>query len=105
MKTLAAALAMALAAATTIPLATTAEAAAPPRVEGYHCPTLAAMEGPANVWHTWFRGQKEDLFDRIDRFVASPCFRTEAECKAWLYWAQTDWPDRNTFRPCAKGWG
>ena len=30
---------------------------------------------------------------------------TQAACKAWLYWAQTDWPLVNTFKVCRKGVG
>ena len=103
MKTLAASLALALAVAS-VPLSI-AHAAPPERVEGLHCATLAAVIGKDNVWSTWFRGYKTGLFDNVDSFVSSPCFRKEADCKAWLYWAQTDWPERNNFRPCAKGIG
>jgi hypothetical protein len=79
--------------------------AAPQRVPAYNCGTLAATIGPRNVWQTWFRGSRLQLFDRIDRYTASPCFKTQAACKAWLYWAQTDWPRQNTFKPCRKGLG
>ncbi len=79
--------------------------AAPPRVPAYSCGTLASTIGPRNVWQTWFRGSHRQLFDRIDWYTASPCFKTRAACKAWLYWAQTDWPLVNTFRPCRKGLG
>ena len=79
--------------------------AAPPRVTAYSCGSLAATIGPHNVWQTWFRGSHRQLFDRIDWYTASPCFKTQAACKAWLYWAQTDWPRNNTFRPCRKGIG
>ena len=61
--------------------------AAPPRVPAYSCDTLASTIGPRETT------------------IASPCFRTETACKAWLYWAQTDWPLVNTFRPCRKGLG
>jgi hypothetical protein len=82
-----------------------ANAAPPPRVTAYSCGSLAATIGPRNVWRTWFRGAHRQLFDQIDWYSASPCFKTRAACKAWLYWAQTDWPIRNTFRPCRKGIG
>ena len=82
-----------------------AQAAQPPRVSPESCGALASTIGPRNVWQTWFRGSHRQLFDRIDWYTASPCFRTQAACKAWLYWAQTDWPLVNTFRPCRKGLG
>ncbi len=79
--------------------------AAPPRVTAYSCSDLAATVGPGNVWQTWFRGSRKPLFGPRETTVASPCFRTQAACKAWLYWAQTDWPLVNTFRVCRKGLG
>ena len=77
--------------------------AAPPRVGAYSCSVLSASIGPRNVWQTWFTGSRRQLFDQIDWYTASPCFKTQAACTAWLYWAQTDWPRRNTFKPCRKG--
>ena len=100
MKTLAALFAVAAVVAGAVP----AEAA-PPRVEAYDCGTLAAQKGAANVWQTYFYGQRETLFDKKESTTASPCFTTEANCKAWLYWAQTDWQKYSTFRPCRKGLG
>lgn len=80
-----------------------ASAAQPPRVAAESCNSLAATIGPHNVWRTWFTGSRERLFGEPEWYTASPCFRTQATCKAWLYWAQTDWPRQNTFRPCRKG--
>jgi hypothetical protein len=77
--------------------------AAPPRVEALDCGALAAQKGPANLWQTWFHGERETLFDRREFTTAAPCFTTQANCKAWLYWAQTDWQKYSTFRPCRKG--
>ncbi len=39
-----------------------AEAAPPPRVEAYSCGYLASTMGPRNVWQTWFRGSRHQLF-------------------------------------------
>ncbi len=82
-----------------------AEAAPPPRVSAFACGYLAATVGPSHVWQTWFRGSRKELFGPPRRYVAAPCFKTQAACKAWLYWAQTDWPMVNTFKPCRKGIG
>jgi hypothetical protein len=76
--------------------------AAPPRVEGYSCKALAASIGPGKVWRTNFRGEKRDIWDNYWPYSASPCFPSEKICKAWLYWAQSDYPDRNTFTPCRR---
>ena len=82
----------------------TAEAA-PARVPAYSCSYLAATVGPSHVWQTWFRGARKPLFGPRQFYVAAPCFKTYSACKAWLYWAQTDWPLTNTFRACRKGIG
>lgn len=80
-----------------------ARAAPPPRVNAYDCRYLASTMGPRNVWQTWFRGSRKPLFGPPEHYIASPCFKTQAACKAWLYWAQTDWPRVNTFRVCRRG--
>ena len=92
-----------LAAFLTLAAANPAEAAQPPRVPAYDCGYLASVKGPGNVWQTWFHGERETLFDRREQYTAAPCFPTQAECKAWLYWAQSDWQKYSTFRPCRKG--
>ncbi len=82
-----------------------AQAAPPPRVSAYSCSYLASTIGPRHVWQTWFRGSRKRMFMPTEHYVASPCFKSQAACKAWLYWAQTDWPLVNTFRPCRRGIG
>ena len=83
--------------------------AAPPRVQAYSCGALSAEIGPSKVWWTRFEGYHPSPFDffrnhpRKDRYAAAPCFKTQSACKAWLYWAQTDWPDMNSHIPCRKG--
>jgi hypothetical protein len=77
--------------------------AAPPRVAAYSCGVLASTMGPSHVWRTWFSGSRRQLFGPPLYYTASPCFKTQAACKAWLYWAQTDWPRVNTVGPCRRG--
>ena len=101
MRFLASVLALAVCAAA-VPIGN-AHAAPPPRVEAFHCSYLAPSVGAANVWQTWFSGQREDLFDNVTRLIAAPCFQTEANCKAWLYWAQSDYTDHSRFEPCRRG--
>ena len=74
--------------------------AAPPRVQAHQCAALTATLGPGKTWRTNFTGQRRSDFDTYEDYSASPCFPSERECKAWLYWAQTDWPHRNNFTPC-----
>ena len=80
-----------------------AEAAQPPRVPAYDCGYLANSKGAANVWQVWFRGQRPVPLGPDEHYTAAPCFTSEATCKAWLYWAQSDWPNVSTFQPCRKG--
>jgi len=93
------ALLLALALAPVVP----AHAANPPRVQPQSCRALKAEIGAKNVWQTSFVGQRRGPFDRLESYHAAPCFRTEAACKAWLYWAQTDWDRYQYFNPCRKG--
>ena len=83
--------------------ASSAEAAQPPRVNPGDCAALAAAHGPSRVWQTTFYGDHRDLWDNIDHYSAAPCFASEEQCKAWLYWAQSDWPDRNNTTFCRRG--
>ena len=80
-----------------------ADAAQHPRVQAQNCRALASSIGARNVWQTRFQGQKRLLFDEIVSFRRTACFRTQAACKAWLYWAQSDWPRHNSFVPCRRG--
>jgi hypothetical protein len=80
-----------------------AAAATPPRVEGYSCPAMLGSLAPSKVWRTSFRGNKRDLNTGIFwPYSATACFTSQKDCKAWLYWAQSDWPDQNTFVPCRR---
>ena len=100
MRIFAAAIGAAAMAAVTMPVVPAQ--AAPPRVEGYSCSALTASVGPGKVWRTSFRGEKRDMFDFYLPYSASPCFTSQQTCKAWLYWAQSDYPHRNTFTPCKR---
>ncbi len=80
-----------------------ADAANPPRVNGENCRALISAIGRKNVWSTSFFGQRIGPFDRLESYHATPCFRSEKDCKAWLYWAQTDWDRYQYFNPCKKG--
>jgi hypothetical protein len=79
------------------------EAANPPRVKAENCNRLKAQIGAGNVWQTSFVGQRQGPFDQLENYHAAPCFRTQDACKAWLYWAQTDWDRYQYFNPCKKG--
>jgi hypothetical protein len=96
-------LALVLAIATSA-MPASALAAQPPRVPGAHCGALGAQIGPGNVWQTSFMGWRYDVFgDREDIFVA-PCFASEADCTAWLYWAQSDWQHNFIQHPRCQKW-
>jgi len=76
----------------------------PPRgVQALDCRSLAAAAGPANVWWTAFRGERSNLWDQVQAYSVTACFLAEADCRAWLYWAQSDYPDRMVSTPCRRG--
>jgi hypothetical protein len=76
----------------------------PPRVHGMSCVAAAAKVGPAKTWQATYWGWRRDIFDRHnEQFLQSPCFTTQATCKAWLYWAQTDFPNEIVIKFCKQG--
>lgn len=96
---------MILALALCLPLmaATTMSAdAAPPRVKASSCGALAASMPKSQIWWSQFYGEKSGLFRR-EWHSARGCFKTQASCKAWLYWEMTDWPLDMDWSPCRKG--
>jgi len=70
------------------PATVTPVAAQPARVQGLDCGVLAAQG--KKIWQTSFWGWKIDEFGFRQELNASPCFTSEANCKAWLYWARAD---------------
>ena len=79
-----------------------------PRVQGGDCTALKAKLGANAVWHTWFKGQLDTPGDSNGNlssiyYYDDPCFASLETCKAWLYWAQTDWPDMMQFQRCREG--
>lgn len=76
----------------------------PPRVEGMSCAAAIAKVGRAKTWQALYWGWRRDIFDRHDEeFMQAPCFTTQASCKAWLYWAQTDFPNETQMKFCKPG--
>ena len=96
------ALCVALATAAILPPA--ASAGPPPRVKGLICSkSLKASAAKNAIWWTNFQGARKGFFDQRETTMMVRCFRSQADCKAWLYWAQTDWPDWNQWLPCKRG--
>ncbi len=66
--------------------------AAPPRLEGKTCP----FKVPPGTWVGYFDGYRESPFiTREDSYwpvTRLRCFKTRADCIAWKYWIQTDFP-------------
>ncbi len=75
----------------------------PPRVAPGNCGAVAARVGPAKTWQAVFWGRRHDLFDHSQQTFVTACFTTQASCKAWLYWEQTDWPTPVVVRYCKIG--
>ena len=76
-----------------------------PRVRAYSCDWLAGRMGADRVWSVWFKGARETIRDRIERTSVRGCFETQADCKAWLYWMQSDFPRMMNFGQCRRGIG
>ena len=76
-----------------------------PRVTGLDCGALARSVGPRNVWRAYFYGEKITGINNRFVFSDAPCFRSQADCQNWLYWAQTDWPLEQDVRWCHRGLG
>jgi hypothetical protein len=77
----------------------------PPRVQGMNCVDAAAKVGHAKTWQALYWGWSENELDsRLnDQFLQAPCFTTLASCKAWLYWAQVDYPNAIQMQFCKQG--
>lgn len=71
---------------------TTAQAA-PERVDGFYCESPL----PAGTWMGYFDGLREDPIisngdDSYQPVTRRLCFASKADCVAWKYWMQTDYP-------------
>jgi hypothetical protein len=79
--------------------------AAPPRVPPGECNAVTAKVGQPKVWQAVFWAERQDDFGHVERTLSAPCFTTQATCKAWLYWQQTDWPESGqlSVRYCKIG--
>jgi hypothetical protein len=76
----------------------------PPRVVGQNCAVVSAKVGRAKTWQATYWGWRVDVFERhTEQFLQSPCFTTQATCKAWLYWAQIDYPNEIVMKFCKQG--
>lgn len=76
----------------------------PARVAAGNCAALAAQIGASRVWQTVFSAEREGSFGLTEWINAAPCFASEADCKAWLYWARSDWhPNYRHPQPCRAG--
>ncbi|NRG19434.1 hypothetical protein HPQ64_17210 [Rhizobiales bacterium] len=69
----------------------------------YECKTAAAAYGGANVWRGNIGGRKFD-FDRSRPVGREGCFRTRAECEAFLT-LMAGYIDQVMGRSCVRGYG
>ena len=98
----AAAVTMAIGVTSAPPIALAAKT--PPRVQGLNCAATAAKVDRAKTWQALYWGWRRDIFDRHnEEFMQAPCFTTQASCKAWLWWAQTDYPNEIVIHFCKTG--
>ena len=80
-----------------------ATAAPPPRVKATSCRSLEASRPASQIWWAAFYGERTGFFDNKEIHHAVGCFTSQATCKAWLYWQQTDWPLMNSVTWCRRG--
>jgi hypothetical protein len=85
-----------------LPAATTPAGAAPPRVAALSCKALARSTPRSQIWWSHFYGERSGLF-RPEWHSATGCFKSQANCKAWLYWQMTDWPLEMRWSACRRG--
>jgi hypothetical protein len=68
------------------------------------CQALERTVGPKGVWFSQFSGAHNDPWDRGKVHASGVgCFKTYAQCKAWLYRSQSDWPQLMDFTFCKRG--
>jgi hypothetical protein len=77
-------------------------AAAPPRVRGEAC----YFPVEPGIWVGFFDGGKLETAwngrDHIRHVTFWRCFDTKAQCTAWKYWVQTDFPDGPNLTWCRR---
>jgi hypothetical protein len=77
--------------------------AAPKRVKGYYCESPL----PSGTWVGYFSGVRPDPIISFgdDRYIPvsrRACFSTKADCVAWKYWMQTDYPQQVRAAWCRR---
>lgn len=86
--------------------ATPLAAEASPPAEGPDCRDLVKTTPETEAWWTTFFGERvkaigESTVREWTREVR--CFTSEADCRSWLAWAETHWPDYTYWRRCRPG--
>lgn len=99
---LSAALALLLAGAA--PAGATGPGPIKPRPTPLDCKSAAAEFGPANLWLGKFAGRRETLFEMFNTTSQWACFRTETDCRNWLYWMNSEWSLWQWVSSCQKGY-
>ena len=79
-----------------------------PQPEPSRCLSLAQSIVASRVWWGQHIGSRErnDVFEwgpRKETFNDIGCFRTRKDCKDWLYWKRTDYPEFRVAKPCRRG--
>jgi len=82
-----------------------------PRPQPLDCKTAAAELGAEKIWWGRFAGKRDDPFGRenfmplqhLQTTSRWACFKTEVDCRNWLYWMYSDWPVFQTIARCDLG--
>ncbi len=86
------------------PVGATGSGPLKPRPTPLECKAAAAEFGAANLWWGHFAGRRETLFEMFNTTSKWACFRTETDCRNWLYWMNSEWQDWQWVSRCDKGY-
>ncbi len=75
-----------------------------PRPLPMQCVLAAATFGPSNLWFGRYAGNRETIWGYTQTTSQWGCFLREIDCRNWLYWLNSDWPDWTYISVCTKGY-
>jgi hypothetical protein len=76
-----------------------------PRPAGMECRAAAAEYGAGRVWVGKFAGRRDpDDIVMPNSISVWRCFRTETDCRNWLYWMMSDFASWQWVSLCEQGY-
>ncbi len=74
-----------------------------PRPIPMDCRQAAGTFGAGKLWFGRYVGWRTNIWDDEVQTSQWGCFVREIDCRNWLYWMQTDWPDWTNVAACSPG--